>query len=51
VQEAELTQSKSKGKAKAKVDNTTMEEVWMERLKKVRADIAVLQEIAAQLES
>jgi citrate lyase beta subunit len=51
VKEAESTQSKSKGKGKAKVDDTMMEEARMERLKKVRAEIAVLQDIAAQLES
>jgi hypothetical protein len=51
VKEAESMWSKLKGKGKAKVDNTMMEEARMERLKKVRVEIAVLQEIAAQLES
>jgi hypothetical protein len=33
--------SKLKGKGKAKVNNTRMEEVRMEKLKKLKAEIAV----------
>jgi hypothetical protein len=51
VKEAKPTRSKSKGKGKAKVDDTTMEEAWMERLRKVKVEIAILQEIVDQLES
>jgi hypothetical protein len=51
VWEAELTQFKSKGKGKAKVDDSTMEEARMEKLKKLEAEIVVLQELVDQLES
>jgi hypothetical protein len=40
AREAEPTWSKSKGKGKAKVDDTTMEEVQMEKLKKLKVEIA-----------
>jgi nitrogen regulatory protein PII len=49
--EAKLTWSKSKGKGKVKVDDTTMEEARMEKLKKLKVEIAVLQELVDQLES
>jgi hypothetical protein len=42
--------SKSKGKGKAKVDDTMMEEARMDKLKKLKAEIAVLQELVDQLE-
>jgi rhamnose utilization protein RhaD (predicted bifunctional aldolase and dehydrogenase) len=53
VKEAELTwfKSKGKGKGKAKVNDTTMEEVRMERLKKLKAERAIIQEMIDQLES
>jgi ribosomal protein L19E len=51
VREAKLKWSKSKGKGKAKVNEEAREEAWMERLKKVKAEIAVLQEIIDTLES
>jgi hypothetical protein len=51
VKEAEPMQSKSKGKGKAKVVNMTMEEVRMERLKKLKAERAIIQEMIDQLES
>jgi nitrogen regulatory protein PII len=51
VRETKLTWSKSKGKGKAKVENLMMEEARMEKLKKLKADIAVLQELVDQLES
>jgi hypothetical protein len=51
VREAEPTQSKSKGKGKVKVDDEVKEEVCLERLRKVKAEIAVLQDAVDQLES
>jgi nitrogen regulatory protein PII len=51
VKEAKSTRSKSKGKGKAKINNTMMEEARMEKLKKLKAEIAVLQELVDQLES
>jgi nitrogen regulatory protein PII len=50
VQEARLMQSKLKGKGKAKVDDEAKEEAQVERLRKVKAEIAVLQDIVDQLE-
>jgi hypothetical protein len=51
VREAEPTWSKSKGKGKAKVNDEAKEEAWVERLRKVNAEIAVLQDIIDSLES
>jgi hypothetical protein len=51
VREAGPTRSKSNGKGKAKVDDEVKEEVQVERLRKVKAEIAVLQDIVNQLES
>jgi hypothetical protein len=51
VREAKPTQSKSKGKGKAKVDDKAKEEVRLERLRKVKVKIAVLQDIAHQPKS
>jgi hypothetical protein len=51
VRETEPTWSKSKGKGKANVDNEAREEARVERLRKVKAEIAVLQDIVDQLES
>jgi hypothetical protein len=51
VKEAEPTRSKSKGKGKANVDDEVKEEAQVERLRKVKAEIAILQEIVDQLES
>jgi hypothetical protein len=50
VREGEVTWSKSKGKGKANVDDK-VKEVQVERLRKVKAEIAVLQDIINQLES
>jgi hypothetical protein len=43
--------SKLKGKRKASVDNEVKEEARVERLRKVKAEIAVLQDTVNQLES
>jgi hypothetical protein len=51
VQEAGPTQSKSKGKGKANADDEAKEEARVERLRKVKAEIAVLQDIVDSLES
>jgi hypothetical protein len=51
VREARLTRSKSKGKGKANVDDEAKEEARVERLRKVKAEIAVLQDIVDQLEA
>jgi Asp-tRNA(Asn)/Glu-tRNA(Gln) amidotransferase C subunit len=51
VREDEVTRSKSKGKGKANVDDEVKEEARAERLRKVKAEIAVLQDIVNQLES
>jgi hypothetical protein len=51
MQEAGPTRSKSKGKGKASVDDKAKEEARLERLRKVKAEIAVLQDIVNQLES
>jgi hypothetical protein len=40
-----------KGKGKAKVDNETMEEVRKEKVARLKAKIAVIQEIIDKLES
>jgi hypothetical protein len=50
VREAEPVWSKSKGKGKSNLDNEAKEEVWVERLRKVKAEIAVLQDIVDSLE-
>jgi hypothetical protein len=42
VKEAEPTQSKLKGKGKAKVNDMMMEEVRIERLKKLKAERAII---------
>jgi hypothetical protein len=51
VKEAELARMKLKGKAKAKVDNETMEEVQREKVERLKVEIAVIQEIIDQLEA
>jgi hypothetical protein len=51
VKEAEPVWAKSKGKAKVKVVEETMEEVRKEKVARLKAEIAVLQEIIDQLES
>jgi hypothetical protein len=51
AQEAGPARSKSKGKGKASVDDEAKEEVRLEQLRKVKAEIAVLQDIVDQLES
>jgi hypothetical protein len=51
AQEVGPTRSKSKGKGKANADNKAKEEARVERLRKVKAEIAVLQDIIDQLES
>jgi hypothetical protein len=51
AQEAGPTWSKSKGKGKASVDDEVKEEAQVERLRKVKAEITVLQDIVDQLES
>jgi hypothetical protein len=43
--------SKSKGKGKLNLDDEAKEEAWVEWLRKVKAEIAVLQDIVDQLES
>jgi hypothetical protein len=51
VQEVRPTQSKSKGKGKVSVEDEAKEEARVERMRKVKAEIAVLQDIVDQLES
>jgi hypothetical protein len=51
VREAEPVRSKSKGKGKSNLDDEAKEEVRVERLTKVKAEIAILQDIVDQLES
>jgi cell division protein FtsB len=51
VQEAEPARAKLKGKAKAKVINEAIEEAQRERLEKLKAERAVIQEMIDQLES
>jgi hypothetical protein len=51
VREAEPVRSKSKGKGKSNLDDETKEEAQVERLRKVKVEIAVLQDIVDQLES
>jgi hypothetical protein len=51
VKEAEPTRAKLKGKGKVKVDKEAMEEVWREKVERLKAKIAVNLEIIAQLES
>jgi hypothetical protein len=51
AQETEPMRSKSKGKGKANVNDKAREKVWLEKLRKVKAEITVLQDIVDQLES
>jgi cell division protein FtsB len=51
VKEAEPARAKSKGKAKAKVVNEVIEEARRERLEKLRAKRAVIQNLIDKLES
>jgi hypothetical protein len=51
VREAGPTWSKSKGKGKANVHDEAKEEVQVEKLRKLKAEIAVLQDLIDQLES
>jgi hypothetical protein len=51
VREAGPTQSKSKGKGKANVDDEVKEEARVQKLRKLKAEIAVLQDLVDQLES
>jgi hypothetical protein len=51
VKEAKPARTKLKGKRKAKVDDKLLEEVWREKLEKLKAERAVIQEIIDQLES
>jgi hypothetical protein len=51
VKEAKLMRAKLKGKGKAKVDEETMEEVQKEKVERLKAEIAVLQENIDKLES
>jgi hypothetical protein len=53
VKEAELARMKlkGKGKGKAKVDDELLEEVWREKLEKLKAKRAVIENLIDQLES
>jgi hypothetical protein len=51
AKEAEPVQSKLKGKGKTKVNDETKEEAGVEKVRKLKAEIAVLQDIIDQLES
>jgi hypothetical protein len=51
AQEVGPMQSKLKGKGKVSVDDEVKEEARVERLRRVKAEIAVLQDIVDQLES
>jgi hypothetical protein len=51
VREAGPTRSRSKGKGKANADDKAKEEARVERLRKVKAEISVLQDIVDSLES
>jgi cell division protein FtsB len=51
VKEAEPVRAKLKGKAKVKVVDEAMEEAQRERLEKLKAERAVIQEMINQLES
>jgi hypothetical protein len=51
VKEAKPARTKSKGKGKAKVNEETMEEVQKEKVERLKAEIAVIQEIIDQLEA
>jgi hypothetical protein len=51
VKEAELTQSKLKGKGKAKVDDEWVEEARREELGKLKAKRVVIQAMIDQLEA
>jgi hypothetical protein len=50
VREAEPVREKLKGKGKSKVVEETMEEVWKEKVERLKAEIVVIQEIIDQLE-
>jgi hypothetical protein len=50
AQGAEPTQSKSKGKGKAKVDNGLFNEAWNEQLAKLKAKKAAIQVMIDQME-
>jgi hypothetical protein len=50
VREAEPMRAKLKGKGKVKVIDEAMEEVWKERLAKLKVERAVIQEMIDQLE-
>jgi hypothetical protein len=49
-QEAELTQPKSKGKGKAKVDDGMFDEAWNEELAKLKAKKAAIQAMINRME-
>jgi hypothetical protein len=51
VKEAELARAKSKGKGKVKFIKEMMEEVQKEKVVRLKAEIAIIQEIIDQLES
>jgi hypothetical protein len=51
AKEAEPVWSKSKGKGKAKVDDEAKEGARVEKARKLKAEITVLQDITDQLES
>jgi ribosomal protein L31E len=50
VRETEPMQEKSKGKGKVKVIDKAVEEVWKEKVAKLKAEITVNIELIAQLE-
>jgi hypothetical protein len=51
VKEAKLTQSKLKGKGKVKVDDEWVKEAQREKLGKLNAKRAIIQEMIDQLEA
>jgi hypothetical protein len=51
VKQAKLAREKLKGKGKVKVINEAIEEVQRERLEKLNAERAIIQEMIDQLES
>jgi hypothetical protein len=51
MREAKPTQEKLKGKGKAKVVDEVVEEARKERLEKLKAERAIIQEMIDQLES
>jgi hypothetical protein len=50
VKEAEPTQSKSKGKRKAKVDDGMFDKAWNEELAKLKAKKVVIQAMIDRME-